>query len=78
MYSAPKAVVLNPLPFPEAERLVLPVETLGSAGPAIGFVNERHEVAALRERSIFEEVEEFGWGTVTLTDGDEPTRVSVE
>lgn len=78
MYSALKAVVLNPLPFPEAERLVLPVATMGSGGPTIGFVNERHQVAALREeRGIFGEVEEFGWGTVTLTDGDEPKHVSV-
>jgi putative ABC transport system permease protein len=74
MYSALEAVVLEPLPFPDPERLVVPWRTMSSAGALISL--ERDEVELLRaERSVFEQIEEFSTGALTITGGDEPARV---
>jgi hypothetical protein len=66
MYSALKAVVLDPLPFREPERLVVPWQTMGSEGAMIGL--EASEVRRLEAApGLFEAVEEYGVGSATLT-----------
>lgn len=64
IYSALKTVVLDPLPFPHAERLVLPWRTMGASmltpTPA--------QVAALEaETKVFELTAMYGGGEVTLS-----------
>jgi putative ABC transport system permease protein len=75
MYSALKAVVLEPFPFPGAERTVLLQRTMGTSGRAF-FGLEMEDIALLRDqRDVFERIVGMSSGTATLTSFGEPQRV---
>lgn len=64
MYSALRAVVLDPVPFSEPEGLVVPWMTMGDEGELIGL--DRREIEALKAQSgLFEAVEAYMTGAVT-------------
>lgn len=71
-FSALKSVILEPLPYPGAERLVIPWRTTGgvmlSPGPRL--------VEALQaDRSVFEAVTTFGWFDAVMTGSGEAAPV---
>lgn len=75
MYSALKTVVLEPFPFPGAERTVLLHRTIGASGQAF-FGLEMEDIAPLRDqRDVFERIEGMSSGTSTLTSFGEPQRL---
>ncbi|MEX0907620.1 MAG: ABC transporter permease, partial [Gemmatimonadota bacterium] len=73
MYGAFRAVVLDPLPFAEPERLAVPWLIMG-AGALIGLGREDTEALHLLP-ALFSGVEEFGPGAVTATGAAEPVRM---
>lgn len=75
MYGAFRAVMLEPLPFPEPERLV-PWRKMGSERAVIGL--DRGDVESLRALPhLFDRIEEFGGSFATPTGGDEPERLTI-
>jgi putative ABC transport system permease protein len=79
MYSVLKPVVLDPLPFPEAERLVTVWRTWGESGAGSNarLALEPEHVQALRgERDVFDAVEEYRATSATLTGLGEPERIN--
>lgn len=76
MYSALKAVVLDPLPFREPDRLVELSRVMGSAQARALLGLRPEHIATLREqRETFEGLENYWGSTATLTGGHEPERV---
>ena len=69
-FSVLKSVVLEPLPFPDAERMVIPWRTIGESM----FSPDRSQVEALlSERSVFEDAATFGWFGVVISDAEAST-----
>jgi putative ABC transport system permease protein len=72
LFSVLHGVLLRPLPYPEAHRLVLLSESPASFNN-VSYPNFRDWRDGTRS---FEEMGAFGWTTVTVTGGSDPMRVS--
>jgi len=77
IYSALESVVLEPLPFPGGERMVIPWRTLGSSGGALLGLEPGQSAALAAEQDIFEAAATFYAGSMTLTGGSEPERMEI-
>ena len=79
MYSALRTVVIEPFPFPNADRLVTLHRLMGTPTGARAYLGlEPEDVAALREqREVFEGIEGQTGGSATLTGVDAPERVLI-
>ena len=77
MYSALKAVVLEPFPFPDADRMVTLHRLWGSGSGAQAWLGlGKEDIAALREaHDVFVGVEGWSTGAATLTGFDAPERI---
>jgi MacB-like periplasmic core domain len=77
MFSVVDAVVINPLPFPKAERVV-EVWTNYRQGASRQPGASNAVVAALKaDTRLFEQVEAYQFGSGTLTGAGEPEQVSL-
>jgi putative ABC transport system permease protein len=79
MFSAVNHVVLRPLPFADADRLLRVRDAVTSVdGQVHAFNMSGRHVAALKElNQVFDGFVAFSGGTMTLTGGDVPERLSV-
>jgi putative ABC transport system permease protein len=79
MFSAINHVLLRPLPFPEANRLLrLRDQMTGADGFAHPFNMSARTILAMREHTtVFDGTVAMSGDNMTLTDGDLPSRVSV-
>jgi len=72
-----RAVLLNPLPFPEADRLVTITEGRAS-GATAGFPISGHEYGAWKSESqVFERIAMYRGERLNLTGGGEPETIGV-
>jgi putative ABC transport system permease protein len=79
IFSAVNHVLLRPLPFPEADRLIRVRDAVVSAdGQLHPFNMYARDIIALRETGdMFDGIVGFGGTNMTLTGGDAPLRLSV-
>jgi putative ABC transport system permease protein len=76
MYSALRSVVLNPLPFPAADRLVTLSRTFGDDGAALLGLEPAHVEALRGETGLFDGIEAYSAGAVTFISDDEAERIA--
>ena len=77
MYSALRSVVLEPYPFPDADRLVTLHRLLGAPSARAYLGLRMADIAALREqRDVFQGIEGYSSASVTLSGFDAPERVT--
>jgi len=73
MFSFVNGLLLRPLPYPEADRIVRVLERLPTGGT--NSISTQNYVDWTRQNSVFEDLAaEAGW-RVTLTGGDEPVMI---
>jgi predicted permease len=78
-----ESVMLRPLPYPDADRLVLPHMTVTGGGDSLGapprmpWSHPKLEVFA-KDQRVFAGVAGFGSDSMNLTGGSQPERVQVE
>jgi predicted permease len=77
MYSALRSVVLDPLALPAADRLVTLWRTFGDDGTARLALQRDHVEALRAEAGLFDGIEAYSGGVITLTGGDEAVRITV-
>ena len=79
IFSAVNHVLLRPLPFPEADRLIRVRDAVVSAdGQLHPFNMYARDIIALRDtEDMFDGIVGFGGTNMTLTGGDAPLRLSV-
>src|SRR5262249_9583960 len=77
IFSLVNAVLLRPLPYKDAERIVLfrahvlpQIPQLSTSGPELVFFRERTR--------LFEEIAAYSWAAVNLTEGGEPEELQGE
>lgn len=73
IFSAVYSVVLRPLPFPEADRVVLMNERVPDLG--MGAMSVGNYVDVRREASSYESLGSIYWSSFNLADASEPERV---
>jgi predicted permease len=77
LFSVTYGVLMKPLPWPDADRLIVVTETRGGKAPRFqSFTNVAY--LAWRERaSTIEDIGAWSLRTVTMSDGGEPERIRV-
>lgn len=76
IFSLVRAVLLRPLPFPSADRLVVPCTVFTRQGTDTGSVAYADVMDWKAERGLFDVVAAYNLSTADITDGAEPERVS--
>jgi putative ABC transport system permease protein len=75
IFSVVNAVMLRPLPFPQADRLCV-IYTTRAGLVGYGFVNDPDFLELQKQNTTFEHIAAFGGGLTSLTGAGEPTRVA--
>jgi putative ABC transport system permease protein len=75
IFSVVNAVMLQPLPFPQSDRLCV-IYTARPGLVGYGFVFDSYFLQIQKQNTIFERASGFGGGPTSLTGIGEPTRIS--
>ena len=75
LFSIVQAVLLNPLPYKEPDRLVRLYENKPDAGWTYFSISAPNAADWRDQNRVFEDVAPYRFGTANLTGGDEPRRV---